>query len=127
MIRALTITLALVATPAMAEFVIEEGTFFVIERDYDHKTNTFSDGPPEGEGEGCFQITSANMAHKTIDIVLFSGTITPWWSDGQTFHPGFKNAYVPAVAFMENNPGAHWTDFLHKTLRTVPSCPSPAS
>ena len=127
MIRMAALATALMATPAMAEFVIEEGTFFVMHRDYDHVTNTFTDGAPEGEGDGCFQITKVDLPGKTIDFTLVSGTITPWWSDGETFHPGFTNAFVPAVAFMENNPDAEWTDLLHNILKTVPDCAPPAS
>jgi len=127
MIRPLTLALALAGTSAAAEFVIEEGTFFVMHRDYDSKTNTFTDGAPEGEGDGCFQITRVDLPGETIDFTLVSGTITPWWSDGETFHPGFQNAFVPAIGFMENNPDAEWTDLLHEILKTVPDCAPPAS
>ena len=127
MIRTATLALALVATPASAEFVIEEGTFFVMHRDYDHVTNTYTDGAAQGEGDGCFQITRVDLSARAIDFTLVSGTITPWWSDGETFHPGFRNAFVPAVGFMENNPDAEWTDLLHEILKTVPDCATPTS
>lgn len=127
MIRATALILTLVATPSTAEFLIEEGTFFVMHRDYDHKTNSFTDGAPEGEGDGCFEITKVDLPGRTIDFTLISGTITPWWSDGKTFHPGFQNTFVPAIGFMENNPDANWTDLLHTILKTVPDCSPPTS
>lgn len=127
MIRPLALALAITATPAAAEFVIEENTYFVMHRDYHHKTNSFTDGAPEGEGDGCFQITRVDLPGKSIDFTLVSGTITPWWSDGETFQPGFRNAFVPAIGFMENNPDAEWTDLLHQILKTVPDCATPTS
>lgn len=125
--HALSLLALLLATPATAEFVIEEGAFFVYARDYDHRTNSYTDAPPEGQKDGCFVITKADLPAKTIDFVLVSGSITPWWADGETYQPGFKNAFVPAIGFMENNPEADWTDLLHTMLRTVPACPAPAS
>ena len=127
MIRTTVLALVFAAPPASAEFVIEEGTFFVMQRDYDHLSNTYTNAPADGEGDGCFQITRVDLPGKTIDFTLVSGTITPWWSDGETFQPGFTNAFVPAVAFMENNPDADWTDLLHNILKTVPDCAPPAS
>ena len=120
------LTLAL-ATPATADFMIEEGAFFVYARDYDHKTDRFTNAPPEGQKDGCFKITGVDLSGKTIDFVLVSGTIKPWWADGDVFTPGFENAFVPATGFMENRPDANWTDLLQTMLRTVPSCPAPAS
>ncbi|MGK7753410.1 MULTISPECIES: hypothetical protein [unclassified Roseovarius] len=127
MIRATALALVLAAPQASAEFVIAEGTHFVMHRDYDHVTNTFTDTPADGEGDGCFRITRVDLAAEIIDFTLVSGTITPWWADGRTFHPGFSNAFVPATAFMENNPDAEWTDLLHEILKTVPDCAPPAS
>ncbi|MFN3211145.1 MAG: hypothetical protein ACE369_19550 [Roseovarius sp.] len=127
MIRATALFLMLTATQAPAEFLIEEGSFFVMHRDYDHRSNTYSDIPAKGEGDGCFQITRVDLAAEIIDFTLVSGTITPWWAGGETFHPGFANAFVPATAFMENNPDADWTDLLHEILQTVPDCAPPTS
>ena len=127
MIRATALGLIFTATQATAEFVIEEGTFFVMHRDYDHHTNTYTDSPAQGEGDGCFQITKVDLSARVIDFTLVSGTISPWWASGETYHPGFTNAFVPATAFMENNPDAEWTDLLHEILKTVPDCAPPAS
>ncbi len=126
MIRAAITALAL-ATPATAEFVIAENTHFVMRRDYDHVTNTFTDTPAPGEAGGCFRITAVDLAAREIDFVLVSGTITPAWSRGRTFHPGFANSFVPAAGFLRNNPGADWTDLLHAILETVPDCAAPVS
>lgn len=123
----LTLALTCTAATAQAEVTLEPGAFFVIAREYHHETNTFTDGPPEGEGEGCFQITG--VKENEIEFVLATGTHTPWWSDGEVFQPGFRNAYVNFrdSSFAQNNPQADWRELLHQMLKTVPSCPAPGS
>ncbi|MEM7732851.1 MAG: hypothetical protein AAF280_08740 [Pseudomonadota bacterium] len=122
MIRSLALILALSATPAAAEFVIEKDSYFVIHRDYHHETNTYTDGAPKGEEDACFQITKVDLNRKQIDFVLISGHYAPWWMDGEVIQPGAQDAYVPAIGFTENNPDADWTEMLHNTLKTVPAC-----
>lgn len=118
--------LTMTALPAGAEVVIEPGSFFMIHRDYDHKTNTFADGAPEGEGEACFRINAVDLPTQRIDVELISGDYTPWWSE-ETYTPGFTDTYLPGEAFMENNPGTDWTALLRQIWKTVPSCPDGAS
>lgn len=121
----LTTTLLALPVPALAEdVVIEAGQFFMTHRDYDHETNTYADTPPKGEETACFQITKVDLAGEEIDVVLVSGIYDPWWSE-TAYEVGFEDAYVPAIGFMENNPGADWTELLHNIWKTVPSCPPP--
>lgn len=130
LLLALSSPLILSANPTLADFRYEEGSFFVIHRDYDHKTDTFSDGAAEGEEDACFQLTKLRLdgpGEPMIDFVLVSGRYSPWWADGDVFPPGFEDAFVPAIGFTENRPDAEWTELLDQILLTVPSCPAPAT
>ena len=117
------LVLTLLASPALAEVSFEKGSYFVIHRDYDHKTDTFSDGPPEGEDEACFQIT--HVEPERIDVELISGTYTPWWSDGEVLEPGFTDSYLNYrdSGFAINRPDADWKDLMRQIWKTVPNCP----
>ena len=119
--------LVILAQPALAEVSFEEGAYFIYHREYHHETNTFTDGAPEGEAEACFQIT--DVRPDKIDIVLRTGTYTPWWTDGEVLQPGFTDTYVNYNdnAFAEKNPGRDWRDLMREIWKTVPSCPAPGA
>jgi hypothetical protein len=59
----MTLTLAalitLAAFPALAETApFKPGDFIMAFRDYDYKTDTFTEGAPKGEEHACFRIDS---------------------------------------------------------------------
>ena len=123
-------TLALIAcicaSPALAEVVIEPGAHFMIARDYDYETDSYTNGPPKGEATACFRITRVDLEAREIAVELISGTYDPWWSQ-EILKPGFVDTYVPAIGYMENHPQADWTTLLRNMWKTVPGCPAEVS
>ncbi|MGJ8611791.1 MAG: hypothetical protein ACSHWY_11885 [Octadecabacter sp.] len=122
------LTLLLFASPAAADFSMTEGSFFKMRSSYDHRADSFSDAPAEGEADACFQITNVDPDGHEFDITLISGDFAPWWSN-EVLKPGFTDTYVDfsESGWRENHPDGDWAAYLARLIETVPSCPAPAS
>lgn len=116
------------ASPVAAEFSITEGSYFKVRGSYEHTTDSFTNIPPAGEADACFQIIDVDPIGGRFDYSLISGDFSPWWSD-EVLKPGFTDTFVdfPDSGWRIQNPDGDWATFLSRLHETVPSCPAPTS
>ncbi len=107
--------------PLHAEAVaFKPGDLIVVARDYDHKTDSFSEGAPKGEEHACFRVDT--VSSDEIDITLVAGPYHPWWSD-TPFEPGHTDTLVRAEGYADHHPSAPPLELHGLVYRVVPSCP----
>lgn len=102
----------------MANFA--PGVFVKITRDYDDIAGRFTNTPPKGEGDACFQIT--NVDDQGVHMTLISGHYHPWWSDA-VIPPGTSDIWSNSAAYMEKHPNAAPLDLIRQMFTTVDGCP----
>lgn len=114
--------LAFVMAPtAHAQASLSEGTYVMIGKSYDSRTNTFSDDVPAGERSVCFQISK--ITDTEMELQHISGSYQPSWTN-ETYAPGtYNDTWFSSTAYLENNPGADPLSELIQILKPVVTCP----
>lgn len=121
MIARLTALALLLAAPAVAQepMTFAPGDVVRLVRDYDRRTDSFTQGAPTGTEEACFQVTE--VTDTTVSLRHLSGYYKPWWSD-EVIAPGSVDEWFDSISYEENRPGDPPLSQISRLFGPAPGC-----